>query len=924
MSTADYNLGLEFDALAAAAPAPPPVGLSQGHFRKVSGTGFGDAQNSYAYAYAWHNDHLYIGTSRNILVLIRKRFTFEVPMAQWPVEVPEEIDPDRLCGEIWRYSPATGQWDRCYHSTLTTGLDGNPVPVASGFRNMAVFQGRSDSRPCLYTIPSCGSNGAGVVLMRCEDGLNFETVSEPGMGLPDKNLASFRGVIAFKGRLFATPSGSRGANPNVSYNATIVCSDDPARGGWQNSNAPMFGDETNYGIHDMAVWGDWLYAGTMNIRHGCQVWKTQAEGPPPHRWIKVLDAGADRGPLNQCVVCMAAHGDALYVGTGIQNGGHDRTNHVGPAAGEVFRIYADDTWDLVMGQPRMTRYGLKAPSSGLGPGFDNPFAGYIWRMGVHDGVLYVGTYDSSSFMPYANLTPQMQRVLDPNTVERFLAMRGGCELWRSGDGDDWRPVTRNGFGNRYNFGVRAIVSTPQGLFVGTANPFGPRAAVRTASGWRYEDNPDGGTEIWQGRLEYAGLTGRVDPVAAGDYPAGIDIPAAWPLGKLPTPEETALTWPAAEPSASLTAQGEVNVDDPRALMDYLADRALPDAPEGAATTASGAADPNAAHPAYSYLQRMLAESQQAALDPVWQLARTRHESAGADDAAREAKEYFNNSPLRNVGYWRRATLSPPEASQLLVEEVLDLLPKDAAAAPRVLLLGSGGAEMAQQLWARQSDAEISLWAADRASAAELRRPELRKTGPRLNLLRGRSLAAALPAEAFDAVVWIEAAPAAQRGRALRAAAQALRPGGTLVGADLIGSLDVQEPDRSDGSRALVQSLAKLFRGRKAAESADSTAASAATVDDDPQTASLVKLNAELTTVGLSVERLIDITDRAWQPFYRHSRLYLLVRMMLLHLDQSQYDAIVDALPGGRHVVEAYALFSARRPSPHSTGDPPVQ
>ena len=61
------------------------------------------------------------------------------------------------------------------------------------------------------------------------------------------------------------------------------------------------------------------------------------------------------------------------------------------------------------------------------------------------------------------------------------------------------PVNRQGFGNPYNYGLRTLVSTPHGFFLGTANPFGPRVAVRRGDQWRYEDNPQGGLEIWLGR-----------------------------------------------------------------------------------------------------------------------------------------------------------------------------------------------------------------------------------------------------------------------------------------------------------------------------------------------------------------------------------------------------------------------------------------
>ena len=198
---------------------------------------------------------------------------------------------------------------------------------------------------------------------------------------------------------------------------------------------------------------------------------------------------------------MAEFQGDLYVGTCIQNGGFDRVYQVGPAAGEVLRVRHDGTWDIVVGDPRITRHGLKTPTSGLRAGFGNPMNGYIWRMRVHEGVLYVGTCDISSFVPFSSVDTwpdHVRRLLDPRSLEKFLDRLGGCELWRTTDGDNWLPVTRNGFDNRYNLGIRALVSTPHGLFVGTANPFGPKVAVRDGDGWRYEDNPRGGLEMWLG------------------------------------------------------------------------------------------------------------------------------------------------------------------------------------------------------------------------------------------------------------------------------------------------------------------------------------------------------------------------------------------------------------------------------------------
>ena len=53
--------------------------------------------------------------------------------------------------------------------------------------------------------------------------------------------------------------------------------------------------------------------------------------------------------------------DTLYVGTGFQSMGYDRTYDAGPAALELIRIHPDDSWELIVGNPRRTFEGMKFP-----------------------------------------------------------------------------------------------------------------------------------------------------------------------------------------------------------------------------------------------------------------------------------------------------------------------------------------------------------------------------------------------------------------------------------------------------------------------------------------------------------------------------------------------------------------------------------
>jgi hypothetical protein len=195
---------------------------------------------------------------------------------------------------------------------------------------------------------------------------------------------------------------------------------------------------------------------------------------------------------------------ALYIGTGIQGGGFDRVNNVGPAAAEVLRVNSDDTWDVIVGDRDDAD---REPLSGLRAGYGQFFNGYMWAMTEHDGWLYVGSYDWTVTLKWATLADAPERVRKIVSIvgaDKMIAAEGGADLWRSADGENWVPVDRRGFDNPYNWGIRNLLSTPMGLWVGTANVFGPRVAVKDAAGaWGYVDNPDGGLEVWLGQRNAA-------------------------------------------------------------------------------------------------------------------------------------------------------------------------------------------------------------------------------------------------------------------------------------------------------------------------------------------------------------------------------------------------------------------------------------
>jgi len=458
----------------------------------------------------WFNDYLYVGTTRANLANRAKQIAATAPQRLgkiWPVKVPKRYFDNDLRAQIWRYYPPDDEWEKVYVSPVARGIDGYDVPISVGFRGMTSFQGPNDPAPALFVPTWASHQTPAAFMLRSVDGINFEIVSEPGLGLPDPKPRGLRSLVPFKGRLFASPVVGQGRfEPNIAGSMIVLVSSDPARGDWRLALEPKF--DNNLSVFHMAEFNGFLYAGTLNVHEGFQIWKSDADGEPPYKWKKVLTHGAYRGKLNQIAMTLISFKDCLYVGSAIQNGSFDFTNNVGPATPEVIRINPDDSWDLIVGEPRITPDGLKVPLSGLGPGFGNPFSGYIWSMCVHEGWLYVGTAVWAVFLRYAGREDRWPKGLrsffTPENVERITEKFGGCDLWRTRDGSHWIPVTQNGFGNCFNIGFRNIVSSPYGLFVGAANPFAPQVAVKRVAGWTYEDNPRGGLEIWLGSNSHAG------------------------------------------------------------------------------------------------------------------------------------------------------------------------------------------------------------------------------------------------------------------------------------------------------------------------------------------------------------------------------------------------------------------------------------
>lgn len=390
---------------------------------------------------AWYADRLYVGLGRG------------------PLSGPGSAGSDPAVGaRLLRLAPDGGGAEEVWRSPVGAGTARD-----RSIRAMAVHEGA--------LVCAAGSLAGQVVMLRSDDGLHFAEWGEPGLGQGDADIASVRSLVAFQGRLHTSPTGkNRGrgmADDNLTDLPVVFAAN--AEGSWLAASEPGFGDAANLSINELAVFGGCLYAATYNPTRGFQLWKT-AGGELPYRWVKVIDRGAWRHAANPVPAAMHAHGDSLYIGTGVQRQGREGIDRLGPIAPELIRIGADDRWELVCGEPRATPDGLRLPVSGHGPGFDQPYTQTFWRFASHGGQLYLGTSDWRLFPTYL----RGRADISVRRLQRLESDTGGYAgeycLWQSRDGRDWNAVTTEGLGGgRNHYGIRELLSTPAGLIASAAS-----------------------------------------------------------------------------------------------------------------------------------------------------------------------------------------------------------------------------------------------------------------------------------------------------------------------------------------------------------------------------------------------------------------------------------------------------------------------
>ena len=460
--------------------------LTKSDFKNIASGGFGDRTTRIVQAMAWFDGALYVGTggrSLNPLGLSDAAMAELGPFAR--AALANTGAPSGA--SIWRYTPDDGQWAKVFQAPEMEH-QGKMVPRDRNVR-ASLVRTEEDGRPAAYFGISAMKGRVHIV--RTFDGVTFEEGETSGLGLPEgSDVPSVRTLIEAEGHVFSSPVGmieGRGMlDDNMSAFPQVFRADHPFSDTWDAVSAPGFGDPDNLSVNEMAVLDGFVYAGTLNIRTGCQMWRCPLDDLRPEAWQKVFDQGAGMGPPASIAAAMYTFDGHVYVATGLQRQGKQGIDRYGPVAGELLRVAADGTWQIVCGTNRLTDQGWKAPISGYGPAFGLPTARGIWHLADHDGLLYAGGADWRIFDTY--IPPETSR-LPPEEVQaiqaRHDAYQGGFPMWCSADGETWSEVTLDGFDrNPETGGARFLQSSEQGLFLGTAS---------TGS------TPEhGGLQIWQG------------------------------------------------------------------------------------------------------------------------------------------------------------------------------------------------------------------------------------------------------------------------------------------------------------------------------------------------------------------------------------------------------------------------------------------
>jgi hypothetical protein len=225
---------------------------------------------------------------------------------------------------------------------------------------------------------------------------------------------------------------------------------------WQQVNLNGFTDIYNNRITALDSFNGYLYAGTDNTNTGSQIWSqnngTNWNKVAPDGFGKLANRAIDdlvefKGNLYAATWSNTTNGGEIWrssnpgllTWTDVITSGFGNTNNTDVVKLTVFSntLYAA-TWSSV------TTHGTEVWRSSSGNkgswtnvvpnGWGDPINEGVNASAIYSGSLYMGTENYDSELDTTN----------------------GAQIWRTTDGENWDPVTVNGFNDPMNVGVSAL------------------------------------------------------------------------------------------------------------------------------------------------------------------------------------------------------------------------------------------------------------------------------------------------------------------------------------------------------------------------------------------------------------------------------------------------------------------------------------
>ena len=413
-------------------------------------------QNNYCWSMSELDDYIYVGTGRNIILVILQTYfgnNLNIPTS---IYAPNQDNK----AEIWRHKKdSPHSWEKVF-----TVEDAREY----GFRYMVNFK-PFDGNPVLYAA-SAATEGY-MQVYKSVNGVVWKSVLSDVK--PDSTITgtSSRAMVVHKGKLYLAAIDETGLGPKT----LLYSSKDPEFFPWELETPEGTDPNKNPqgGISNMAVFNKRIYVATSTAT-GVQVWRTNKEEPEVDDWTLVVGNGFGDED-NVYSLSMGIFKNRLYV---------SGTKELPlawaiPRGCDIVRIDKYDNYEVLVGPNSV---------SGIWSGFCNPFNVYAWQIQEYEGELFISTFDDATNMQLilelllANREniPLPQLIVDilieiyeivVELLNRFKYPLG-FNLYVSKNGLDFDSVFLDGLDNRYNYGGRILfLDRDNDLYIGTANPY---------------------------------------------------------------------------------------------------------------------------------------------------------------------------------------------------------------------------------------------------------------------------------------------------------------------------------------------------------------------------------------------------------------------------------------------------------------------